>query len=140
MEKTGMEHIFNDKVHCNLKVENSLFVNHCRELITLINAKPKLRFYKSFKFSIDTENYVKYNLSNGERFILVQLRMGILPLAIETGHFNNKAVDQRKCLMCNQNAIEDEHHFIFNCDLYTSEIDIFFKTVTEKCPDFMYHA
>ena len=54
-----------------------------------IHAKPKLRTYCKIKESFDMEKYVKLNLPKHERSILAQLRLSILPLAIETGRFKN---------------------------------------------------
>ena len=47
--------------------------------------------------------------------------MGILPLRIETGRYTNLQVNERICLLCQQNCVEDEAHFLFECDLYTAE-------------------
>ena len=45
--------------------------------------------------------------------------MGILPLRIETGRFQNLELIDRKCMYCNVGQIEDEHHFIFHCSHYS---------------------
>ncbi len=31
------------------------------------------------------------------------------------------APNERICLLCQQNCVEDEAHFLFECDLYTAE-------------------
>ena len=53
-------------------------------LTELIN-KPKLRTYILFKNTLITENYVSSYLSRYQRSLIAQLRLGILPLCIETG-------------------------------------------------------
>ena len=78
-----------------------------------MDQKPKLRFYKHFKITMCKENYIIYNLQRNERSILAQLRMGILPLTIETGRFINQPLEQRLCKICDSNEVEDEWHFIF---------------------------
>ena len=59
-----------------------------QEIVT----KPKLRTYRTFKATFATENYVIKNISRRKRSLLCQLRIGILPLRIETGRFRNLPV------------------------------------------------
>ncbi len=49
--------------------------------------KPKLRTYIKFKEQIETEQYITFCVSHRKRSLLAQFRMGVLPLAIETGRF-----------------------------------------------------
>ena len=58
------------------------------------------------------------DLIKHERSILTQFRCGILPIRIETGRYVGEAPDQRLCVFCNQNAVEDERHLLFFCDMY----------------------
>ncbi len=44
--------------------------------------------------------------------ILSQFRLGILPLRIETGHWENESIEDRVCLVCEENFAEDEYHFL----------------------------
>ena len=48
---------------------------------------------------------------------MAQLRLGILPLAIETGRFNQTPANERFCYFC-KTEVEDEFHFICKCNLY----------------------
>ena len=64
--------------------------------------------------------------------------MGILPLAIETEHFNNTMTEERLCNICNNGEAEDEWHFIFCCETYENERQLFFNEITLKTPDFIY--
>ena len=61
--------------------------------------KPKLRFYRAFKNTYKTENYLKKNLTCCEKSHLTQLRLGILPLMIELGRFRN-IILENKTLYC----------------------------------------
>ena len=45
---------------------------------------------------------------------------GILPLRIETGRYVGETPEQRVCLLCNNNSIENEIHFVLNCELYNN--------------------
>ena len=51
------------------------------------------------------------------RVLLAQFRTGILPLSIETGHYQNIPIEFRHCLMCENNVCENVH-FIFHCKRY----------------------
>ena len=55
--------------------------------------------------------------------------MGILPLNIETGRYIRKELNERLCLLCNQNSIEDEHHFLLSCPVYNAEHDNLCKLI-----------
>ena len=60
------------------------------------------------------------DLRKRERFILCQFRTGVLPLHIETGRYTGLPADQRLYSLCTTKEpdIEDEKHFLLNCDLY----------------------
>ena len=60
---------------------------------------------------------------------MAQLRAGILPLHLETGRYVNTPVHERICLCCNQEAVEDEFHFIFDCTLYSNLRHNFFISI-----------
>ena len=93
---------------------------------------PKLRSYFKFKTTIGPENYILISISKSVRSLLAQLRCRVLPLAIETGRFTRKEISERKCILCNSGAMEDEQHFICNCTLYDDfRINLF--NDAEKC-------
>ena len=75
-------------------------------------------------------------LSRNKRSIFAQLRMGILPLRIETGRFQNLELVDRKCVYCNLDKIEDEHHFIFYCSHYSQIRAPFLKRCSEVDENF----
>ena len=79
--------------------------------------KPKLRTYIKFKCSFESENYVKYCNNRKDRSLMAQLRLGILPLKLETGRFKNVPVNERLCENCTD-SVEDKEHFLLHCALY----------------------
>ena len=85
------------------------------------STKPKLRTYVTFKNDTKVAKHLQCNLPKYERSLISQLRLGVLPLRIETGRYSNLAINDRKCLLCNSNEIENEEHFMFSCNLYNSE-------------------
>ena len=73
-----------------------------------LHAKPKghILFFKA-----ESEAYLTNYLPRQQRSLLAQIRLGILPLSIETGRFQNKKVEQRLCPLCSK-CVETELHFI----------------------------
>ena len=51
--------------------------------------------------------------------MLVNFRIGAHDLEIETGRHRNIPRENRKCKVCISNSVEDEYHFLLNCDFYT---------------------
>ena len=83
----------------------------------------------------EIEKYVKLNISSGERSMLCQLRMGILPLRIETGRYTNMKLNERFCQICNEGKIEDELHFVFQCKKYEQTRKDFLDKMFSRCKD-----
>ena len=83
-----------------------------------VQNKPKLYLYKTFKVEYKTEDYLKMELNCVERAYLAQLRLGILPIEIETGRYRSVAREERICQICNMNNVEDELHFLLYCTAY----------------------
>ena len=53
---------------------------------------------------------------------MAQFRLGVLPLKIETGRYQN-IPEERTCDSCS-NTIENEIHFMFDCPQYSAIRDI----------------
>ena len=77
----------------------------------------KLRTYRIFKSSYETEKYCKVSLPVTQRAAFAKFRCGVAPIRLETGRFENLNVDQRLCHFCND-AIEDETHVVLFCSAY----------------------
>ena len=105
------------------------FNKYCEEWKNCIENKPKLRTYKNIKCSFGTEEYVKMNLTRPQRSILAQIRLGILPLFIETGRYTGVKIENRICSLCNQNKVENELHFLLTCTYYKNERSAFFRNL-----------
>jgi len=104
-----------------------------------IKTKPKLRTFCTFKTEFGTEKYLTFNLERYERSLLAQLRIGILPLHIETGRYVGTPPQDRVCLLCNNNQVEDENHFLFDCKLYDEFRSKLVDHVKLENPDFNNH-
>ena len=121
LEKIGLRtRCFQNMIKSDIKVcEQSLFDNYCNEWSTKSRDVSKLRTYITFKTEYKTEEYVKAFLPKQERSFLAQLRCGVLPLRIETGRFCGLKPEERICQVCDSGKIEDEKHFILECNQYT---------------------
>ena len=95
-----------------------------------IAAKPKLRTYVKLKDTYGVENYVQLNLSKSQRSLLAQIRLGILPLYIETGRYTRTKAEDRICTLCKSHKVENELHFLFQCKLYKEERTNFLKSLS----------
>ena len=131
-----MKHVYDSQQLCNIdEICDKLVAKYVSDWQNQIKAKPKLRFYRYFKNEPATELYVKSNLSTYERSCLAQLRLGILPIEVETGRYNSVPYENRKCKLCNLDEIGDELHLLFRCtnfndarNVWLNQIDINLET------------
>ncbi|XP_071151604.1 uncharacterized protein [Mytilus edulis] len=80
----------------------------------------KLRLYRRYKKDLQPEHYVTNAMPRHLRSNLCKLRCGTLPLSVETGRYTKPPIplEERICPFCND-AVEDEIHFLINCDIYS---------------------
>ena len=79
----------------------------------------KLRMYKMFKHSYETESYVKCHiLSRTRRSALAKFRCRVAPLRIETRRYEMIPYEELYCFNC-ENKIESEEHVLLECPIYT---------------------
>ena len=91
--------------------------------------KLKLRSYVKYKSDLKVCKYVTLNLDREQRSLFAQLRLGILPLFIETGRFKRVPSDERICTLC-KNGVEDEKHFLLYCNAFNDLRDDLFNLVS----------
>ena len=53
---------------------------------------------------------------NNKCSLISRQRLGTLPLQIELGRWKGVAPDRGLCCVCNSGEVEDEYHFLFECD------------------------
>ena len=75
--------------------------------------------------------YLKISLSRFQRSLMAQLRLGILPLALETGRYYRIPIENRFCKLCQNEYIEDEIHFLCCCKHFDHERLLFFTKLAE---------
>ena len=77
----------------------------------------KLNFYCKFKELYNFERYLSLDIKLA--IVLYKFRSSGLKLAIETGRYVNIPKEQRICIYCNMNVIENEYHFLLICPTYS---------------------
>ena len=70
------------------------------------------------KNDVSPANYVNYYMSKRNRSLFAQFRLGILPLHIEMGRYNNTTLEDKLCVLCNLKEVENEYHFLMSCCHY----------------------
>lgn len=81
----------------------------------------KLRTYRTYKSSFTTEPYITMNMRRDHRRILAKFRSCNIPLAVETGRYSKPKtpLNERLCKFCDTASVEDETHFLIDCDFYS---------------------
>ena len=82
--------------------------------------KPKLRTFMQFKdFQTLPAPHVGKPLSFVERRTISKLRLGILPLRVETARYTRPIIPESERLCyCKSGDIESEYHALFSCCVY----------------------
>ncbi len=99
--------------------ENQWSMKINRESAIHGNGRNKLRTYRTFKQSFETEYYVKTILPRKARQALAKFHCGVTPLRIETGRYLGEREENRLCVLCIRMVIENEDHCLIRCNKYT---------------------
>ena len=122
LSSIGMSHVWQNqgtlslkklKYSIMLKLEN-LYEEYWK------NSKNKqisrYSFYNNVTTSYKLEPYLINSKEIRHRMALCKLRISAHDLQIEKGRYSNTPLEKRKCTTCN--AIENELHFLDDCNLY----------------------
>jgi hypothetical protein len=98
----------------------------------------KLRTYRTYKSELVVEPYLLLNHSVYQRRSPSRLRIGVLPLEIETGRHCRPSipVNERYCTLCNHHVCETELHFLMSCPLYDDQRQFMLEYVLNTEPNF----
>lgn len=95
--------------------------------VEIENAHP-LRLYKYLNLPVHQTEYLNHILYDKHRKALSRLRLSSHRLRIESGRYDKKCpINERKCIYCNSNDVEDECHFVLVCDFYTELRKLYIK-------------
>ena len=105
------------------KMEKCMLLAQQADIKLKCENMPKLRTFIKFKDFSNTPSYLTKPLSFIQRKFLAKIRLGSLELRIETGRYSRPRLHEeaRTCLVCNNQEIENEAHFLFNCQTYQAE-------------------
>ncbi len=96
-----------------------------------------MRTYKKIKSMFKSEPYL--NLKDGNlRKSMTSLRIRAHKLAIERDRYSRPptTADQRLCLNCETNQVEDEYHFLTQCSKYADDTEVMYRKIIALCPNF----
>ena len=121
--KIGMNNLWQnqDNLPNNLNYKNikqRIIDIHMQNWYTIINNSRRLSSYCIYKHEFNSEKYLNCIKTNKYRIALSKFRLSSHNLEIETGRHTNIAREDRKCKICNTNAIENEYHFLLVCSKY----------------------
>ena len=120
-----------EKLHSSmLKRQQILSKTECQN-------SSKLRTFVKFKDFSNTPNYLTKPLTFIQRKFLAKIRLGCLEIRVETGRYARPRLpaESRLCQVCENNdqKVEDEFHFIFECNKYDQERSFWLNKL--KVPD-----
>ena len=99
------------------KKVKSDFTAHWKTRIGNPELEKKLSLYSKVKEDFQVGNYLAMP-SFRNRQIISKFLCSNHKLRIETGRHSNIPREQRVCELCEANKVEDEHHFILECQAY----------------------
>ena len=87
-----------------------------------LNKSSSMCMYRELKSDFDRSPYLTMLQNKKLRNALSKLRLSSHRLAVETGRHTNIRIarQNRKCIFCNTDDIEDEYHFVLICPLYSN--------------------
>ena len=96
-------------------------------------------FYSTFQTDISRSKYLDLIKNERHRQAVAKLRTSNHKLSIETDrdHLPKIPENLRICQLCSSNKVENEIHFLFECNLYKNLRQHFLQDVEAKCSKFV---
>jgi hypothetical protein len=102
-----------------------------------VDRSGKLRTYALFKKRMCREAYLSVVKDFKIRRCVTSLRISSHKLEIEAGRYKKVESNMRFCKLCvNSNLIEDEVHFMIDCDSYRNERTQLYESLSKLCMNF----
>ena len=103
------------------------------------DASSKANTYKLFKEKPSLEIYLEHLKDFRYIKTLTKFRLSDHKLMIEEGRRRRPKVEkaERLCIYCDKMAVEDEIHFLLDCEKYTAERNIFLQKIGNFYPNFL---
>ena len=125
LEPVTQQHIKNSRLAIKKTLRNQ-YLKNWLETQNSSSATSREKFtHKEFKRNYQFEDYLLTTVKNpAHRISLTSLRLGCHALRIQTGKYENRGAsipgEERTCLVCKENYIEHEQHFLMYCQGYTT--------------------
>lgn len=143
----GFSHVWNNHSTFNsgsllASIKNKLkerFISFWKQRLLGDETKKKLRTYRLLKHKFGIEPYLEDIQDKSIRKCLSSFRISTHRLRIERGRYVGEKPEDRLCISCN--SIEDEVHFLCECQKYENQRKILFdkltdfKTISRTDPD-----
>ncbi len=94
--------------------------------------KTKLRTFLEVYDHDNPRAIVNANLKRSQRSVLSKIKLGVLPLAIETGRWKDVPLEKRLCAVCNSGNLENEYHFMLFCEGFKDTRTKYLQEVVDK--------
>ena len=91
--------------------------------------KKKIRTYRLLKHNFGVESYLENMHDKSIRKCLSSFRISTHKLRIERGRYVGEKPEDRLCITCNK--IEDEVHFLCQCQKYENQSKILYDKLTD---------
>ena len=95
----------------------------------------KLRIYRKIKTDFKREQYLYADVDKKSLSHFIKIRVSNCNLNIEKGRYLKFPVEQRICQLCHMD-VEDEFHFLMNCDKLIHERVTLFRNISDIVPSF----
>ena len=115
-------------------LETSLREKDRERLQIAMTRTPKLRTYYFISGDATTKAYLIKPLSFAQRKLLAKLRLGILPIRLESGRYERPplSVTDRICKQCALGEVENEEHFMLVCPKHSFRRNILYSKIENK--------
>ena len=112
------------------------FINGNEKIVT----GNKLRTYCLFKSNYIYEPYLDEIRSHSIKKELVKFRISATKLAIESGRYLRPQVplNDRLCTFCNDKCVENEMHFLLDCEFYKEKRESLYRIASQHCELFTF--
>ena len=101
------------------------------------NSQGKLRTYTLFKTNFGLEKYLNTVKNFDQRKHITKFRISAHKLMIEQGRYLGIPSQNRFCVKCSTNEVEDETHFLFSCTKHVIDRNNLYEVISKTCPNFM---
>ena len=96
----------------------------------------KLHLFRYSKNTLTISNYLTQINDRKIRSAICKLRLGTTPLQIEIGRKMGLPREERLCKICVSNEVEDEQHFLFECQALSRNRVPYLELLTRLHPGF----